>query len=131
MKSVRWILATLVLLGIVAGGAVAYNALQGRITGTIPEPLGWVGASSYDVGDIMPTTTVVCPLTVSNLAPNPIEFDVLYTITPADLSSEVTIKIPNKLTAPALGQILFNIEVSVSKSAPPIDELAIDFIIDR
>ena len=128
---VRWLLITAVILVVASGGVMAFNALFGSVTGTIEEPLVWVGDSSYDFGSIYPTETVLCPLTVSNLAPNPIEFDVLYTISPADLDAEITVTIPNKLTAPATGQIAFDIEITTSKSAPPIAELTIDYIIDR
>jgi len=125
------IIAAVIFLTMVGIGVYAFNALTGRITGSIEEPLGWVGDSSYDFGVIYPTETVLCPLTVSNLAPNPIEFDVLYTITPVDLDTEITVTIPNKLTAPATGQVEFTIEITASKSAPPIADLAIDYIIDR
>jgi len=128
---VRWLLVTVVVIAVAGGGVLAYNALFGQITGTIEEPLGWVGDSSYDFGTIYPTETVLCPLTVGNQAPNPIEFDVLYTISPVDLGAEITVTIPNKLTAPATGQIAFDIEITTSKSAPPIAELTIDYIIDR
>ncbi len=128
---VRWSLVTVAIIAGVSGGVLAFNALFGQITGTIEEPLGWVGDSSYDFGTIYPTQTILCPLTVSNLAPNPIEFDVLYTISPVDLDAEITVTIPNKLTAPAAGQITFDIEITTSKSAPPIAELTIDYIIDR
>ena len=127
----RWLLVTVVIMAMTGSGVLAYNALFGKITGTIEEPLGWVGDSSYDFGTIYPTETVLCPLTVSNQAPNPIEFDVLYTISPADLDAEITVTIPSKLTAPATGQIAFDIEITASKSAPPIAELTIDYIIDR
>jgi len=114
------------------GGAVlAYAALTGQVTGTIEEPLAWVGDSSYDFGTIYPTETVLCSLTVSNAAPNDIEFDVIYTILPVDLSSEITIDIPSKLTAPASGQIQFDIEITASKSAPPVSGLEVNYTIDR
>ena len=127
-KLIRWILATLVLLLLTAGVAYAYVALTGKLTVTVLEPLNWVGASEFTV-TAYPTETIIQPLTVSNAAPNDLEFDVLYTIVP-DPGSDVKVSIPKKLTAPAVGQISFDITVTLSKSTAPII-FDINYEIDR
>ena len=130
-SAVRWLLVTIAIVAVTGSAAWAYSALTGQITGTIEEPLTWVGDSSHDFGTIYPTETVRCPLTVSNAAPNDIEFDVLYTILPVDLDAEVTVGIPRKLTAPAGSQVAFEVTITASKSAPPVETLEINYIIER
>ena len=125
---VRWLLVTSLVMAIATGGAYAYIALTGRLSVTITEPLSWVGDSEFTV-DAYPTETIIQPLTVSNAAPNDLEFNILYTVVP-DPGADVNVSVPNKVTAPAGGQVSFNVTVTLSKSAAPIT-FDVNYEIDR
>ena len=116
MKSIRWILATLLLLLIVGAGAYAYVALTSTGEVTIDECLSFVGSNTFSVS-MYPQGTEVVQLTIANASPDDIAIDLISTITP-ELKG-ITIDIPKKLTVPAVGQVVVDITISAGKSAAP------------
>lgn len=123
------VIAAVLFVSAAGVGYWAYEALKGEIVVTIKEPLEWVSPNFFEV-EIYASESVTCPLTVRNLASNDIDFEVVYVVVP-DLGAEVTLTIPKNLTAPALGQVSFDIVLNASKSAPPIDMVTISYTIVR
>lgn len=115
---VRWLLITFLILGIVAGGVYAYIALTGQGQITVKEPLSFVGSNTFAV-DLFPLETKTAQLTIANASSSNLSVDLDYTISPDPTGKGLTVSIPNKITAPATGQVIVNIQISASKSAVP------------
>ncbi len=117
MKSIRWILATLVLLLIVGVGAYAYVALTSTGEVTIDECLSFVGSNTFSVS-MYPQGEEIVSLTIANASPDDIDIDLLSSIVP-DPGVHMSINVPTKVTVPAVGQVVVDITISAGKSAAP------------
>lgn len=116
---VRWLLATIVILVIVAGSAYAYVALTGTGQVTVIECLSWVGANTFDV-DLYPQESTTINLILANESSLAIDVDVVSTVTPDPGAKGMTIDVPNGVTVPASGQAPFDVTITAGKSAEPI-----------
>lgn len=126
---VRWGLVTLVLMVASGIGTWAYNAFEFTAEVTVGEALFPVGSTEFII-DFKVTESETFEVTVENTASNPIEFDLLYEITPDPGDKGFNVTYPNKMTAPALGTVVILVEVEATKSAVP-DLYSITFKVDR
>ena len=129
-KLIRSLLVALAALALLVGGVVAYRALTGTVDVDVAEPFSFVGSSSLDLGGMYPTESRDAVFTVTNAAPNAIEADLSYIITPDPSGKGFSVAMPNKVTVPAAGQASFSVTVTATKSAVPGHYL-IEFYVDR
>lgn len=122
----RVILGTLLILFLLTSGVYAYVALTGHVEVTVSEALSFVGDSDFSL-QLYPQEQQTMQVTVANASSVDMEVDINYTVTP---SGHITVSVPNKITAPAHGQISFDIAVSASKSVAP-GVYSIDYAIAR
>lgn len=125
---VRWLLVTLMVMTIVAGGSSAFVAVTSVSDVTVIECLSWVGESTFSI-TLYPQEEDTFDLIVANASSQSIMVDILSSITP-DPGGKVTISAPNNLTVPANGQQAFTVTVSASKKVVP-DTYTITLQIDR
>jgi len=125
---IRWLLVTVILLTMVAGGAYAYTALTATVEVTVIECLTWVGDSSFTV-QMYPQEEVAQQFTLANASSLDMQVDILSTVTP-DPGSDITVTVPKSVTIPASGQQTFDITVSASKQAPPV-AFTVSLSVDR
>ena len=122
---VRWSLVTMLILIMVGGGVWAYKALTAEVETTVDECLSFVGENFFEVS-LYPGESDTVEITIANASSVSIDVSLISTITPTGKGFSVSI--PNKITAPALGQVSFDVGVSASKSVEPgIYYLTIDF----
>lgn len=114
----RSLLITLVALLVVVGGVYAYLALTGTVRLTIQEPLSFVGPNAADVA-LYPQEQTQATFTVANASSVALDVDLTYSITPDPTGKGIVVQIPNKITAPAGGQVAVTVTITASKSAAP------------
>jgi len=117
MKAIRWILVTVLILLLAGGGVWAYKALTSTGEVTIDECLSFVGSNTFSVS-MYPQGIEVVNLTIANASPDDIAIDLISSIVP-DPGPNMSITIPNKVTVPAVGQVVVDITISAGKSAAP------------
>jgi uncharacterized membrane protein len=115
---IRWLLVTLVILGIAGGGTYAYVALTSTSTVQVNEALSFVGDHQFTL-NIYPQDSTSYTITVANASTHDMEVNLLSSINPDPTGKGITITIPNKITAPASGQVSFNVQIAASKSVVP------------
>ena len=115
---IRWCLVTLLILILVGGAVAAYVALTATGEITIEECLSFVGPSAFSVS-LYPQGSKTAQLTIANAAPDPMDVDLLSTVTPDPGPKGMTVDIPSKITVPATGQTIIDITISAGKSAEP------------
>ena len=114
---IRWLLVTLMIMAIVAGGASAHVALTSVTDVTVSECLSWVGESTFSI-TLYPQEEATLDLTIANASSLDMTVDILSLITP-DPGGKVTVSAPNNLLVPANGQQVFTVTVSASKKVVP------------
>ena len=118
-RTIRWVLATIVILMVVAGSAYAYVALTGTGKVTVIENLSWVGDSSFTVS-LYPQESVVESLTLANASEVEMDVDIISAIDPDPGAKGMAIDVPAGVTVPANGQAAFSVTITAGKSAEPI-----------
>ena len=114
----RSLLITLVALLVVVGGVYAYLALTGTVRLTIQEPLSFVGSNTVDVA-LYPAEQAQATFTVANASSVALDVDLTYSISPDPTGRGIVVQLPNKVTAPAGGQVAVTATITASKSAVP------------
>ena len=117
-KLIRGILVTVLLLAMVAGGVLAYNALTGTGNVTVDEALSFVGPTSFDV-NVYPQEEVTAQLTIANASSIAMDVDLLSEVIPDPGAKGMTVDIPNSITVPGEGQIVVDITITAGKNAEP------------
>jgi len=108
-------------------GIYAYKALTAEVEVTVSECLSFVGPDWFEVA-LYPGENDTAEITVANASSVSIEVELVSTVTPDPGPKGLTVSIPNKITAPAQGQITFNIGVSANNSVEPgVYRIMIDF----
>jgi len=116
--ALRWLLVTILIMGLAAGSVLAYKALTGTGTVTVVEALSWVGPNTFDV-QLYPQESTTQTLTLANASSLDLDVDIDWKVKPDPLKKGLTVTIPTSITVPAYGQQSFNVQVVVSKSAEP------------
>lgn len=114
---VRWLLVTLLVIGVIGGAAYAYKILT--ITGevTVAEAISVVGDTTFSFS-LYPQESASKQFTLANASGVSLDVNLNYTCTP-DPGNDITVTLPNKVTVPAIGQANFTVQVTASKSAEP------------
>lgn len=129
-KLARSLLVALLALILLVGGVVAYRALTGHVAVQVREPFSFVGPDSIDLGGMYPTESIQATFALANAAPNAIDADLSYIITPDPAGKGFSVAMPNKVTVPGNGQVSFSVTVTASKSAVPGNYM-IEFYVER
>ena len=114
---IRWLLVTLLILLGVGGAVWAYTALTSTGEITVEECLSFVGPSTFSVS-LYPQESETVQLTVANASSQAIGVDLLSTVTPDPGAKGLTVGIPNKITAPAIGQVVVVAAITAMMVAP-------------
>lgn len=114
----RWMLVTIFLLVLTAGGAYAYVALTATGEVTVEECLSFVGPNTFSVS-LYPQESITAQVTIANASQGAIDIDLASTVVPDPGTKGLTIDIPAKITVPAIGQVAVSIIVTAGKSAEP------------
>jgi len=114
----RWMLITFIALAATVGIIYAYIALTSTGEVTVEENLSWVGDNTFSV-TLYPQESETVSLTIANASSVAIDVDLASVVTPDPGAKGLTVSVPNKLTAPANGQISFDVVIAAGKSAEP------------
>jgi len=125
--AIRWLLITMLLLTLTAGGVWAYKALTATGDITITECLSFVGDSTFTV-NLYPQESDTATITVANSSGFDMEVDLVSTVLPDPGTKGLTVDIPSKITVPAAGEVAVSISITAGKNVVPDSyTVSIDF----
>lgn len=128
-KILKALLSVVLVSALSCGAVYAYRALTSTEQVEVQEALSFVGSSTFDVS-LYPQESQTVQLTVANASSVAMDVDLTSAVTPDPSPKGLTVSIPAKITVPATGQIVVNIDITAGKSAEP-QSYSVSIYLDR